>query len=116
MTGNFLDSNKREHGIMGYEVSATQHMSPFINGWFVRACGNVYSMDKSRVSIRHYCNVGKFARWTTVYRHRMDNYFTVEVYDSVQVNGDFYYRTVYKEIAYNLKDAIHLANIHKSDK
>ena len=116
MTGNFLDSNRQEHGVMGYEVSATQHMIPFVSGWFIRAYSNTYAIDESRMSIRHYYGVKDRARWTNVYRHKFDNYYTVEVYDSVQVDKTFFYHTVYKTTARNLKDAVHLANIHKSDK
>lgn len=111
----FFDSNRQNHGVLGYEVTATQHNAPFIDGWFIRAYGNVYTMDETRLSIRHYCCVKNRSRWANIWKYRTENYYKIEVFDSVEIDGEFYNRTVYTGIAYNLRDAIHLANIHKSD-
>lgn len=115
MASNFYDSNKQNHGVLGYEVSATQHAAPFVNGWFIRAYSNVYTMDETRLSIRHYHGVQNRARWTCIFKYRTDNYYKIEVYDSVEIDGEFYNRMIYTDIAYNLRDAVHFANIHKSD-
>lgn len=113
---NFYDSNKRTHDVLGYEVTANQHMEPHKNGWFLQSYGNTYSMNEMRVSIRHYYGINDRARWTVVYKYRHDRHYTIEVYDTVQVDHEFYNRTVYNDIAYNLREAVHLANLHKSDK
>lgn len=116
MANNFFDSNKQERNILGYEVSATQHIAPFVNGWYTRAYSNIYSMDSTRMSIRHYYGMSDKARWTVVYKYRTDTYYTVEVYDTVYVKGDFYNKTVFRGSASSLRDAVHMVNMHKSDK
>lgn len=116
MANNFIDSGKREHNVMGYEVRVYQYMKPFSNRWFARSCGNSYCMNATRVDIRHHYSNGNKTRWTAVYKYKHDTCYTVEVYDAIEVKGDFYDKHIFRGSAFTLREAIHMANIHKSDK
>ena len=114
----FLDSIKRVHTDREYTIGATQHQMPFDygKGYFFRAYSNTYTTDRYNIVIRHYYGVGDKSRWTCIRKYHTDRHYTIEVYDSVCIKGDHFYKTVFTDVAYNLRDAVHLANAHKSDK
>ena len=118
MKNNFLDSTKREHGVMGYESGASQYVAPFDydKKWFVRGYSQLYTIADFRFSIRHCYMFSNKSRWVVVSKWRDDRSYVIEIYDSIEINGDFYNKTVYGATADSLKMAVHLANIHKSDK
>jgi len=114
----YIDSNRQTHDALGYEVNATQHVGPFdySKKWFLQSYGNTYSFSEHRIAIRHYYGFGNMARWTCVTKYRTDRHYTIEIYDSVEIGGNFYNRPVYSDIAYNLRDAVNMVRTHKSDK